>query len=57
MRSEGGVVKLKSVLELMDEQATELDAVIRAGKIPEGMSRKNVRFWKRYMKKRARAGL
>ena len=44
----------KSVLELMDEQAAELDAEIRAGRIPEGMSRKNVRFWKRYMKKRAK---
>ena len=44
----------KSVLELMDEQAAELDAEIRAGRIPEGMSRKSVRFWKRYMKKRAK---
>ena len=46
----------KSVLELMDEQEAELNAEIRAGKIPEGMSRKNVRWWKRYMKKRAKNG-
>ncbi len=46
----------KSVLELMDKQAAELDAEISAGKIPEGMSRKNIRYWKRYMKKRAKTG-
>ncbi len=46
--------ELKSVLEMMDEQMAELDAEIRAGKKPKGMSRKNVRYWKRYMKKRAK---
>ncbi len=44
--------KPKSVLEMMDKQAAETDAEILAGRIPEGMSRKSVRFWKRYMKKR-----
>ncbi len=44
----------KSVLEMMDEQMAELDAEIRAGKKPEGMSAKNIRYWKRYMKKRAK---
>ncbi len=43
----------KSVLELMDEQAAELNAEIDAGRIPEGMSKKNLRYWKRYMKRRA----
>ena len=46
--------ELKSVLEMMDKQMAELDAEIRAGKKPEGMSTKNVRYWKRYMKKRAK---
>ncbi len=46
--------ELKSVLEMMDEQMAELDAEIRAGKKPEGMSAKNIRYWKRYMKKRAK---
>ena len=46
--------RLKSLSEFMDEQIGELDAAIRAGKPPEGMSRKNVRYWKRYMKKRAK---
>ena len=43
----------KSVLELMDKQLAELTVEIDAGRIPEGMSRKSVRFWKRYMKRRA----
>ena len=47
-------IEPKSLSELMDEQAAELDTEIRAGRIPEGMSRKNVRYWKRYMKKRAK---
>ncbi len=42
----------KSVLELMDEQAAELNAEIDAGRIPEGMSKKSLRYWKRYMKRR-----
>ena len=46
--------ELKSVSEMMDKQMAELDAEIRAGKKPEGMSAKNIRYWKRYMKKRAK---
>ena len=47
-------IEPKSVLEMMDKQMAELDAEIDASKKPKGMSRKNVRYWKRYMKKRAK---
>ncbi len=47
-------IEPKSVLEMMDKQMAELDAEISAGKKPKGMSAKNVRYWKRYMKKRAK---
>ncbi len=49
----GGDMTPKSVLELMDKQLAELTVEIDAGRIPEGMSKKNLRYWKRYMKRRA----